>query len=698
MPSVDDTAMSDNAPVSNGPGVALLFEDADLSAHLRQALVEAGARIVHEGPATKATRGDLSDNGADVVVVNLDARVEEHLDALYDIFDESRQRVVFNDAEASSGLSGWDQARWARHLAAKLLDGHDVDPPRPAEARAIEARPTELTLPEDEMPEAPSDEPPSDPFAASGDDAGREHDLSAELEALLAEDGDLLGRAEGDGHAHTRDSLRLDMGDAELSDGDLDAIAAIPGGDAGQEPESTAAGEASTQAEGETAPGTGAAGETAMTPPAADGDGDEDSDFDETLRMFDQALAENERQMQEEGLAAGEGEQDPHAEAEKLFQGETTDASDGDEPPAPAPREQEPGDHEAGTAEDKPTLELADRDSPAPQAEPAKPAATLAEDAGSSLSLVDLDEDASSAGKNDARKDPDAPEWNVLDYEEMPKSPSGMHIMQQNRKVAKVDPSEFGIEKMSASEYLSPDDDGSDQDTPIEPGMSLELEPMEQAVAPKMVEDGEETGGQAEAPLDINPEAGVRRAVVVAAGCSEESRASLRDFLAAIDRVPDAAIIAVVHQQAGDDLEKLAAECNSASPVMPVRVAEAEGRARHGEMILVPVGKQAALQANGQLQMLDSVAQPLANPSIDLTMTLVAQEFGENTLAIVLAGDAIDALAGAQAVSDGGGQVWTVDPADCSDNIMVSVLGEEQLAGMTGTPQELAARMLEELS
>jgi chemotaxis response regulator CheB len=693
MPSVDDTAMSDNAPVSNGPGVALLFEDADLSAHLRQALVEAGARIVHEGPATKATRGDLSDNGADVVVVNLDARVEEHLDALYDIFDESRQRVVFNDAEASSGLSGWDQARWARHLAAKLLDGHDVDPPRPAEARSIESRPTELTLPEDEMPEAPPDE--ARPAADTGGKAGQDTDLTAELEALLAEDGDLLGRAEGDGDAHTRDSLRLDMGDSELSDGDLDAIGAIPGDDAGQEPESPSAGEASAQADGETTPGTGAAGETATTSPTADGD--EDSAFDETLRMFDQALAENERQMQEEGLAAGEGEQDPHAEAEKLFQGETTDASDGDEPPAPAPREQEPGDHEAGPAEEKPTLELADHDSPAPQAEPAKPEATLAEDAGSSLSLVDLDEDSSSAGKIDASKAPDAPEWNVLDYEDMPKSPSGMHIMQQNRKEAKVDPSEFGIEKMSASEYLSPDDNGSDQDTPIEPGMNLELEPMEQAVAPKMIEDGR-IGGQAEAPLGINPEAGVRRAVVVAAGSSEESRSSLRDFLAAIDRVPDAAIIAVVHQQAGDDLEKLAAECNSTSPVMPVRVAEAEGRARHGEMILVPVGKQAALQANGQLQMLDSVAQPLANPSIDLTMTLVAQEFGENTLAIVLAGDAIDALAGAQAVSDGGGRVWTVDPADCSDNIMVSVLSEEQLAGMTGTPQELAARMLEELS
>ena len=147
-----------------------------LSAHLRQALVEAGARIVHEGPATRVTREDLAGNGADVVVINLDAKVEEHLDALYDIFDEDRQRIVFNDAEASSGLSGWDQARWARHLAAKLMDGLDVDPPRPAEARPIEAHPTEMLLPGREMPEAPPAEeteagPPEAPADAGRCDA-----------------------------------------------------------------------------------------------------------------------------------------------------------------------------------------------------------------------------------------------------------------------------------------------------------------------------------------------------------------------------------------------------------------------------------------------------------------------------------------------------------------------------------------------
>jgi chemosensory pili system protein ChpB (putative protein-glutamate methylesterase) len=47
----------------------------------------------------------------------------------------TRPRVVFNDAQASRELIGWDRARWARHLAVKVLAMGDIDPPRPEDAR-----------------------------------------------------------------------------------------------------------------------------------------------------------------------------------------------------------------------------------------------------------------------------------------------------------------------------------------------------------------------------------------------------------------------------------------------------------------------------------------------------------------------------------------------------------------------------------
>lgn len=125
-------------PVITVPAVALLFEDAALGASLRQALQEHGAQIVLEDSATHTTPAMVAGCGAEVVVISLEPAAEDAIEGFCDALDLSRQRLVFNDAEVSRRLSGWDQARWARHLAAKILGSADVDPPRPAGARAVD--------------------------------------------------------------------------------------------------------------------------------------------------------------------------------------------------------------------------------------------------------------------------------------------------------------------------------------------------------------------------------------------------------------------------------------------------------------------------------------------------------------------------------------------------------------------------------
>lgn len=106
---------------STRTAVALLFDDAELGGQLRAALSERGARIVHEGTLADLDHARLLDAGASVVVVNLDDEADdEALDRLYGMLDGDRPRVVFNDAQASRSLDGWDRARWARHLAVKL--------------------------------------------------------------------------------------------------------------------------------------------------------------------------------------------------------------------------------------------------------------------------------------------------------------------------------------------------------------------------------------------------------------------------------------------------------------------------------------------------------------------------------------------------------------------------------------------------
>ena len=91
------------------------------------------AVLSHDG-RDQAGGGDVEDGVADA-----HARGDDALDRLYELIDGDRPRVVFNDAQASRGLSGWDRARWARHLAVKVLAAGDIDPPRPQDARGVEA-------------------------------------------------------------------------------------------------------------------------------------------------------------------------------------------------------------------------------------------------------------------------------------------------------------------------------------------------------------------------------------------------------------------------------------------------------------------------------------------------------------------------------------------------------------------------------
>src|SRR5699024_1527143 len=181
--------------------VALLFADADLGSPLREALVALGARIAYEGPAADVDEQDLITSGADVVVVNLEPTEEDDLERLHDMLGNGDWRVIFNDAEASRDLSGWDRARWARHLAAKLLGAADVDPPRPEAAREVEvamavagdeapvpAAPAvgDMTSSPVDMPVTEAVPPPAGAGTVASAPEARSEALEAELEALMS--------------------------------------------------------------------------------------------------------------------------------------------------------------------------------------------------------------------------------------------------------------------------------------------------------------------------------------------------------------------------------------------------------------------------------------------------------------------------------------------------------------------------------
>lgn len=120
-----------------GTAVALLGRDDGARAQLRQSLEDLGASVVFEGDTAGTVATDVLERAPRVVIVNLADNADDDLDHLQDVFDAPDVDVVFNESGVSSRLQGWDLARWARHLAAKVLGETDVMPPPPPGAEAL---------------------------------------------------------------------------------------------------------------------------------------------------------------------------------------------------------------------------------------------------------------------------------------------------------------------------------------------------------------------------------------------------------------------------------------------------------------------------------------------------------------------------------------------------------------------------------
>lgn len=164
--------MHSTEPQARTVSIALLYQAQGHSEHLKLALTDLGARVVYDSPAAKFDRAALDASGARIVVINLDEDSDDALEQFDTLLTDDALHVVFNDAQVSSRLQGSDQARWARHLAAKILGKGELNPPRPPGAIAVPVRVRTEPLKSD-----------------SPDDPERGFELhGAELDAALAAD------------------------------------------------------------------------------------------------------------------------------------------------------------------------------------------------------------------------------------------------------------------------------------------------------------------------------------------------------------------------------------------------------------------------------------------------------------------------------------------------------------------------------
>jgi two-component system chemotaxis response regulator CheB/chemosensory pili system protein ChpB (putative protein-glutamate methylesterase) len=247
-------------------------------------------------------------------------------------------------------------------------------------------------------------------------------------------------------------------------------------------------------------------------------------------------------------------------------------------------------------------------------------------------------------------------------------------------------PNPFGIETMSAAEFLAHDivDDGS---VDIQGGISLELVSMEEAIAPRT--DGDFSS---EMFLEGHSDA-IRR--LVALGAARDSAASVRRFLASLPRGLAALVLVVHHIEEGGDntlLASLAEHCK-----MPVKLAVDGARTSQGNVLVVPRGQQISLRRDGLITLrADDASSNSRSPSIDASFSIAANAFGSDALGIVFSGHANDAVAGAQAIHDRGGRVWIEEPGEENAAQMVAGIREERIVSFSGNVEALAAHLIEE--
>ena len=144
--------------------VALLARAGDAREQLKRAIAELGAELVVEADPNDLAPGALASAGATTVLVSVEPAVEAALDRLDDDLLAPSLNVMFDEAETTAKLSGWDLNRWARHLAAKLLGCGVLPPGAEPEAHQEAAAFLEPGVPT--TPAALADEARIDDFAA----------------------------------------------------------------------------------------------------------------------------------------------------------------------------------------------------------------------------------------------------------------------------------------------------------------------------------------------------------------------------------------------------------------------------------------------------------------------------------------------------------------------------------------------------
>lgn len=117
--------------------IALIYQTTPMPLAMRTALAEQGVSIGYEASISTFDLTAFKAGGARAIVISMESEYDDPLGMVDQLLADG-YLLIFNDADVSETLHGYDQARWARHLAAKLYgDPTMILPLRPLHAEAV---------------------------------------------------------------------------------------------------------------------------------------------------------------------------------------------------------------------------------------------------------------------------------------------------------------------------------------------------------------------------------------------------------------------------------------------------------------------------------------------------------------------------------------------------------------------------------
>ncbi len=671
--------------------IGLLYQGSGLPDNLKQALADVGIVIAMESSYSDFEADALDGLDVRAVIINLeDEDDDDLLDQVSGKLDGLGCEVVYNDAMVSGDLSGWDQARWARHLASKISGASDIHPPRPVGAEAIPQRAAVVAQASAGVTDAQrADAKPviSPSAAASASDwESDEQSTAAETPAVPVEDppsdGPQIDEPDRDGH---------DIGDPDTDRSDIDEI--DPDQQQIDDPERSdlEMGEA-FQFEPVSEPADDAA--APQWDAQAESEDAEYQNQSETLGEIESFLDEVPSGVELAGEAGKNDEQATVEAADVGLDSLFDDIPDGLDLAA--------DDSTSVASFSSYDQDFIDSDDEALGSE----AAELAEQLEQSLAAgVDAKED--SPQLEDHFKGPDAAEAALDDMGRLEEG------QQDGKELLDASPAEQEAETATANSSLPLElsllDDEQTETAPAEKkassessydfsSMSFELEALEEESesAAENSPLNQENWLEAPAKKKLPATEAASLGPVWVLGASIGGPEAIREFLAAFPEGYKGTFVLAQHMGA-EFQELMTAQLDKATPLR-VRLAADGDSAEGGDVLVVPVGKKFSLHQDGRVRLDDQLEQSAYNPSIDNVIRDISEVFGTASGAIIFSGMARDAIEGCSALREKGGQVWVQDPSSCVISSMIDGVRERKLDTFMGTPKQLAEKFLSDIA